>query len=66
MRLLAEQITVVAKSVKVFNIRQTFSIKGIQCDDLELDLSDAVDLWTEGRDEFVSTLSHLTYKRSKK
>lgn len=66
MRLLAEQITVVADSVKVFNVRQILSIKGIQCDDLELDLSDAVDLWTEGRDEFVSTLSYLTYKRSKK
>ena len=62
MKILAEQLTD-AKSIKIGNVVKILDFAGIRHNDPKMDFSDVVDLWTKGRDEFISTLSHLTFIR---
>ena len=64
MKNLAAQI-IEPKSIKIFNVKKILDFAGIRHNDPKMDFSDAVNLWTKGRDEFISTLSYLTYERSK-
>ena len=62
MNVLAAQLTG-AKSINVINITKILDFAGIRHNDPKMDFSDVVNLWTKGSDEFISTLSHLTFIR---
>jgi len=63
MQKLADQL-LGAKSTNVINILKVLDFEGITHNDPKMDFSDVVNLWTKGRDGFISTLSHLTFIRN--